>query len=154
MFKMVSSQYPSLVYAANWWNILWQASLCMDHGNNILYPLQHGFSIRRSCETHLIEFPDEITPNMLAGKQTDVLVMDFSKSFDKVSHRLLTYKLDHYGIHGNTNLWINNFLSGRSQALAINGESSDYIIWNMGCRKDQCWVNVSYFSTSMTCQKY
>ena len=85
----------------------------MNHAdkNNILYPLQHGFRSKRSCETQLIEFVDEITINMSSGKQTDVLNIDFSKAFDKVSHRLLLHKLDHYGIRGKTNIWIQNFLS-------------------------------------------
>ena len=60
---------------------------------------------------------------MSAGKQTDVLVMDFSKAFDKVSHGLLVHKLDHYGIRGKTNTWIHNFLSDRSQAVVVYGEN-------------------------------
>ena len=40
------------------------------------------------------------------GKQSDVLVIDFSKAFDKVSHPLLVHKLKHYGIIGNINTWI------------------------------------------------
>ena len=31
-------------------------------------------------------------------KQTDVTIMDFAKAFDKVPHRRLLYKLDHYGL--------------------------------------------------------
>jgi hypothetical protein len=59
----------------------------MSHAdrNNILYPLQHGFRRKRSCETQLLEFVDDVSSNMSSGKQTDVLVMDFSKAFDKVS---------------------------------------------------------------------
>ena len=74
--------------------------------HNILYPLQHGFRSKRSCETQLIEFVDDITKNMSAGKQTDILIMDVSKAFDKVSHRPLLHKLEHYGIRGNINKWI------------------------------------------------
>jgi hypothetical protein len=63
-----------------------------------LYPLQHGFHSKRSCETQLIEFVDNITKNMSAGKQTDILIKDFFKVFDKVSHSLLhvLHKLEHY----------------------------------------------------------
>jgi hypothetical protein len=32
------------------------------------------------CETQLIEFVDDITRNIDAGKQTDCLIMDFSKA--------------------------------------------------------------------------
>ena len=53
--------------------------------------------------------------------------MDFSKAFDKVSHCPLVHKLDHYGIRGKTNTWIQNFLSDRSQAVVVDGEKSSYI---------------------------
>ena len=56
---------------------------------------------------------------MSSGKQTDVLITDFSKAFDKVSHSLLVHKLYHYGIRGKTNIWIQNFLSNRSQAVVV-----------------------------------
>jgi hypothetical protein len=49
--------------------------------------------------------------------------MDFSKAFDKVSHNLLTHKLDHYGVRGKTNRWIQNVLAERKQ----EGEKSDSI---------------------------
>ena len=49
--------------------------------------------------------------NLDTGKQTDCLIMDFSKAFDKVSHSLLTHKLDDYGIRGKTNRWIHIFPS-------------------------------------------
>jgi hypothetical protein len=48
--------------------------------------------------------------------------MDLSKAFDKVSYSLFVHKLDHYGIRGKTNTWIQNFLSDRSQAVVVDGE--------------------------------
>jgi hypothetical protein len=100
--------------------------------NNILYPLQHGFRSKRSCETHLIEFIDETSNNMASEKQTDVLIMDFSKAFDKVSHSLFVHKLEHYGIRGKTNNWIKNFLHDRSQTVVVDGVTSDYISVDSG----------------------
>jgi retron-type reverse transcriptase len=52
-------------------------------------PLQHGFRKGRSCETQLIEFVDDISKNLQEGRQTDILIMDFAKAFDKVNHSLL-----------------------------------------------------------------
>ena len=92
---------------------------------NILYPLKHGFKKGRSCETPLLEFTNDVTSNLERGQQTDVLVMDFSKAFYKVSHSLLLHKLHHYGIRGKTNAWIQAFLSDRSQAVAVDGTLSD-----------------------------
>ena len=53
--------------------------------------------------------------------------MDFSKAFDKVSHNLLTHKLNYYGIQGKTNAWIQGFLSCRTQAVILEGETSGYV---------------------------
>ena len=50
---------------------------------NILYELQHGFRERRSCETQLIMLTDVLSKNMQSRKQTDLILLDFSKAFDK-----------------------------------------------------------------------
>ena len=80
-------------------------SSIMNHADthNILYPLQHGFRKFRSCETQLLEFIDDVTKHIENSTQTDILIMDFSKAFDKVSHNLLVHKLHHYGIQGKIN---------------------------------------------------
>jgi hypothetical protein len=106
----------------------------MGHSDryNILYKMQHGFRKKLhvvSCETQLIEFIDDVTKNIdnVNGQQTDCLIMDFSKAFDKVSHSLLVHKLQHYGIQGKTNRWIKSFLSGRTQCVLVEGERSSFI---------------------------
>ena len=57
--------------------------------------------------------------------QTDAILLDFSKAFDRVSHQHLYYKLNHYGIRGKILDWLKQFLTGRSQCVIINGEQSD-----------------------------
>ena len=57
---------------------------------------------------------------------TDVIMIDFAKAFDRVNHSLLVHKLNHYGIRGNTNSWIENFLHDRKQAVVVDGAKSDY----------------------------
>ena len=51
-----------------------------------------------ACETQLLELVGELTMNLESGKQTDVLIMDFSKVSDKVNHSLLLHKLQSYGV--------------------------------------------------------
>ena len=57
----------------------------------VLVPNQHGFRSKHSCESQLIELTDELTSNLDKGIQTDVVVLDFAKAFDKVNHSLLIW---------------------------------------------------------------
>ena len=105
-------------------------SQIMNHGenNNILYLLQHGFRRGRSYETQLIEFIDDLSSNLQKNQQTDVLIMDFAKAFDKVCHSHLVHKLHHYGIRGKVNRWIKNWLTNRKQCVVVEGEKSQFVI--------------------------
>ena len=94
---------------------------------DILYDLQHGFREKRSCETQLIMLVDELAKNMQMGKQTDLILLDFSKAFDKVAHEKLIIKLQQYGIRGDTLNWIKDFLDNRKQTVVINGINSDEV---------------------------
>lgn len=62
---------------------------------------------------------------MAYQQQTDILIMDFAKAFDKVNHSLLLHKLHHHGIRGETKTWISNFLNDRTQTVVVEGFSSD-----------------------------
>ena len=103
-------------------------SQIMSHleNNNILVTNQHGFRKGHSCETQLLELTNDITRNLDEGVQTDIIVLDFAKAFDKVNHSLLIMKLDHYGIRGFVNGWIANFLTGRQQAVVVEGSRSEF----------------------------
>ena len=93
--------------------------------NNILYRLQYGFREKRSCETQLLEFVHDMVCNMQNGGQTDVLIMDFSKAFDKVGHQRLIKKLDYYGVRSKTRDWIQAFLANRTQQVIVRSKYSD-----------------------------
>ena len=93
----------------------------------ILNDNQHGFRRGRSCETQLLEFVEELTTNLEGGRQTDVILLDFAKAFDRVNHILLVHKLQFYGIRGSAITGIANFpLSDRRQAVVVDGSCSSY----------------------------
>ena len=58
-------------------------------------------------------------------KQTDLIIRDFAKAFDKFPHRRLLHKLDYYEIRGSTHNWIGSWLSGPSQQVVLDGQASD-----------------------------
>jgi len=47
--------------------------------NYLLTPFQHGFWAKHSCASQLLSFTQEIYDKLEAEKQTDLIVMDFSK---------------------------------------------------------------------------
>ena len=100
----------------------------MDHCNDheILTDAQHGFRPGRSCETQLVVTTKDLAKALDDGCQVDAIVLDFSKAFDRVPNQRLLLKLHHYGIRGPLQIWIENFLTKRSQRVVIDGKSSDW----------------------------
>ena len=67
---------------------------------------------------------NDFAKNLNNSQQVDTILLDFSKAFDKVYHRKLMIKMDHYGIRGKPLDWMNDFLCERTQQVINNGESS------------------------------
>ena len=74
--------------------------------------------------------------NLNSGFQTDLVLLDFKKAFDKVPHHRLCYKLAHYGIKGTTLRWIQDFLTNRTQQVVVNECSSSH---SQVISKDPSW---------------
>ena len=95
--------------------------------HNALYELQHGFREKRSCETQLIQLTEDLGRQLTLGKQRDLVLLDFSKAFDKVNHLKLLYKLSCFGVKGNALNWIQSSIIGRTQTVVLDGESSNEV---------------------------
>ena len=85
---------------------------------------QHGFRKRRSCETQLLLTIQDVVKDGDSKGQRDVILLDFSKAFDKVSHQWLLRKLNFYGVRNSIHRWIGNFLGGRTQQVLPDGVKS------------------------------
>ena len=93
--------------------------------HKILTPNQHGFRQGRSCETQLITTLNDFSKTLNNSGQTDAVLLDFSKAFDKVDHKILLSKLDCMGIQGPLHDWMSSFLQGRTQYVIVDGAFSD-----------------------------
>ena len=92
----------------------------------IIYSLTTNMALDggRSCETQLAGLVDELAKSLDNKGQTDLIILDFSKAFDKVPHKKLLYKLNQVGIDGNILKWIETFLTTRHQRVLLEGEMS------------------------------
>ena len=104
--------------------IVFDAILKHFTSNNLLCKHQHGFLPHRSCLTQLLSHINTVFENLLQGKDTDSIYLDYAKAFDKVDHDLLIHKLKCYGITGGLLTWIEQFLKNRTQCVVINGTKS------------------------------
>ena len=68
-----------------------------------------------------------LSRQLTLGNQTDLMLLDFSKAFDKVNHLKLLLKVTNYGIKGNTLNWIKYFLISWSRTIVLDGESSNEV---------------------------
>ncbi|MEL7308327.1 MAG: reverse transcriptase domain-containing protein, partial [Pseudomonadota bacterium] len=71
---------------------------------------QHGFLPKRSVETAGVVFANFLLKNLDQAKDVDVVMLDFSKAFEKVSHTHLICKLRHFGFCDPLLSWISDFL--------------------------------------------
>jgi hypothetical protein len=83
--------------------------------HKILVDCHHGLRAKCSCETQLLTLSHELAYNLHKGIQTNLIILDFSKAFDKVPHNKLLMKMENYGIRGNTWRWVRSFLSDRNR---------------------------------------
>ena len=99
------------------------APFCLE--NNIISEHQFGFVKGRSVEDSLLLTYDHIIRLVDQGKQCDLVLFDFTKAFDRVSHPILLAKLQAVGITGHLHRWLSNFLQNRYMTTRIGGITGD-----------------------------
>jgi Reverse transcriptase (RNA-dependent DNA polymerase)/Endonuclease-reverse transcriptase len=100
--------------------------------NNLFCSDQFGFRKNRSCELQLHRVCQDLAFILDNKEEADLIFLDFSKAFDKVSHTLLLHKLNSYGLQIDIITLIKSFLSDRTQKVVIDGWSSDSVTVTSG----------------------
>jgi len=101
----------------------------MEHldKHKLIRETQHGFQTGKSCLSNLLEFFEDATKELDENKPVDIVYLDFSKAFDKVSHVRLIKKLEAHGIGGQILEWIRSWLKNRRQKVIVEGEGSKWV---------------------------
>lgn len=92
---------------------------------NILAKCQFGFQKGKSTKSAITNFLKSLYDNLNNKNRCVGIFLDLSKAFDLVNHELLLDKLYIYGLRGKIYMWIETFLSERSQIVEIQGYRSD-----------------------------
>ena len=88
---------------------------------------QFGFTRGRSRVEALLVVWDKILHNLDVHKTAELISFDFASAFDTLQHVLIAQKFHDLGVRGNIGLFIETWLTGRFQAIKIDGELSDWM---------------------------
>ena len=92
--------------------------------NEIISQNQAGLKPGDSCISQLLCITHDIYQSLDDGLETNAVLLDISKAFDKVLHESLLFKLKLNGISGNLLNVITDFLYHRKQGVVLNGQHS------------------------------
>ena len=100
----------------------------IEHCRPALPPNQHGFLPKRSCVTNLACFLSDAWGSIAEGKQLDAVYTDYSSAFTSVNHKLLLHKMKNsFNVTDCAYMWLQSYLSNRSQRVVLNGKQSSWI---------------------------
>ena len=91
--------------------------VCNLESNNILSSHQYGFWRNRITEVQLLSTYNDVGRWIDEGYVVNVILLDYSKAFDLVSHVVLLSKLEFLGVCNSLLAWISAFLSGSDERL-------------------------------------
>ena len=94
--------------------------------NNLLSSFQSGFIPGDSTVNQLTFLYNTFCQALDSGKEVRAVFCDISKTFDRVWHTGLLYKLKSAGVAGEVLDWFKNYLSGRKQRVVLPGAVSDW----------------------------
>lgn len=101
--------------------------------NNIFDEKQSAYRSGFSTQTALVKIFDDVRKNTDAGRLTILVLFDYSKAFDTVSHLLLLIKLKKLGFTNKALKFVHSYLTGRSQAVVDSDRNcSSWLNTTMG----------------------
>ena len=92
--------------------------------NSLLTSHQFGFRAGRSTMDQLLLVYNTVSLHTDRGGISDVILFDFSKAFDVVSHDLMLIKLGSIGVEGHVLSWISSFLRDRMMWVCVKSHIS------------------------------
>ena len=67
----------------------------------------------------IAQLVDKVTNAVEKNETTIGIFLDLSKAFDRIDHKILLHKLEHYGFRGKVLEWFKNYLTNRTQYVVL-----------------------------------
>ena len=93
--------------------------------NQLLSTYQSGFRPLHSTGTCLIDTTNKLLLNIDRGLLTGMVFLDLSKAFDTLDHERMREKLSQIGFNESAVVWFDDYLTNRTQSIALNCVVSD-----------------------------
>jgi len=101
--------------------------------NNLLCAKQSGFRPKRSCITALVKVCEDLRKSVDINEVAFLLLLDFSKAFDNVSHKQLLKKLRYFFNFSSSAIkLIGSYLKDRLQTVCSGNEFSEFVKLHKG----------------------
>ena len=95
--------------------------------HNFLTPNQSAYLKNHSTQTALINVTNNWYQNIEDGLITGICFFDISKCFDALSHEIIFFKIEKYGIRNHALNWFRSYLTNRSQAISSKNSMTQFI---------------------------
>jgi len=93
--------------------------------NEIIHPCQYGFMRNKSTVDQLLSLTASASLSMDANLPYDMIFLDFTKAFDRVSHAELLFQLNKFVLPSSVN-WISSYLSNRQMQVRVGLQTGHY----------------------------
>nr|CAI5835546.1 unnamed protein product [Callosobruchus analis] len=100
--------------------------------NNIIPVNQSGFKKNHSCTSALLKVTDDIFRANDQGKLTLLVLLDFSKAFDTLNHKLMLNILNYIGLSHSAVQLFDSYNSDRMQSVNVAGNRSSFLRLHSG----------------------
>ena len=116
------------VFAKVFERLLFNSLFAHFHDNDLFTKCQSGFMPSDLCIPQLLFIVHEIQSSFDCNPLVDTraIFLDISKTFDKVWHQGLLFKLKSYGVEGRLLFLSENYLENRKQRVILHGQCSSW----------------------------